>query len=1003
MGLIRLGRAGIVCALALGTSSCGGGGGSTPSVDGGSAALLTDLLTVLTQDPADAAVQVPTGASITLEFDGAIATECLQHEDTWLRESESGIEIPLGFAILDAGRRVVFTPGSPLQEQTDYDFQLSALTCDRDGRLLEEDLGFTFRSQDSASPTVLGASIVDGASGVANTADFSIDFDEALDPASVTLTAVRLIDLYGTASALNLSLAGKSLVIDPLADLAGNRSYRIEVRGGTGGVTDRAGNLLEQDFVVSFSTAIDATAPFAVDTWPTSLLPLSPRIEPRITFSESVDVHSVESASLTLIDEFANIVGYRVLASEDLKTLRLLPADDLIPGRSYTLTLATGPGAITDLSGNPLAIPATLSFQIGSDFQAPQILAAIPANAATRISPNVQLLVSFSEALAPDSVDSERVFLTGPDGLIASSLTLENSGQQLALVPDANLETSVRYELTLRGGYSGLRDAAGNPLASDSVLSFITSDDATTPFLQVWPRDGETNAPSGVHLSILSNEALDPGTVDASLVYVEDEWGNPVSGQLSLQRTDRLIRFVPDAPWLSNTNYQLTIKGGPSGVRELSGNWLAADQLSSFRMRSSTDFLAPAVTVTVNALADARKRNRTLPRQGFEILVNATDPLDFSLDMASTKVELTGSGSTPDAETIFATAKVDGSNLTWTLDEKHQLASGQYTLIARVSDLSGNTGVSPPLTFSVKSATFDVLPFERTHVVWVRFDLDRDNNGTADFEDDLIRLGLITAGDPAGTNEHMIEVVRDGILTQCNRLYERKPNGGRRGQDSVSIRFTHREPVGVPRMQIACGGLDPESKANRVYGDASSGILGRAFYDYRNADVNDLNIGKSPGVGVFPAELFLFETKIHLQVYPGFLTSFADRFLAVCPPMGGTSAGSHVEDALVLAGGFDPLSGSTVQKARYLAVFSAADDWAIAIGTILAHEVGHSVGLVATGTGAGALHGDASLHNAFSSSVDVMGAAVGYEALISLDFRMRDLNLAYLRQRVLLK
>ena len=45
--------------------------------------------------------------------------------------------------------------------------------------------------------------------------------------------------------------------------------------------------------------------------------------------------------------------------------------------------------------------------------------------------------------------------------------------------------------------------------------------------------------------------------------------------------------------------------------------------------------------------------------------------------------------------------------------------------------------------------------FERTQIVWVRFDLDRDGNGRADFEDDLYLLGFGTEGDPAGTNAFM--------------------------------------------------------------------------------------------------------------------------------------------------------------------------------------------------------------------------------------------------------
>lgn len=1004
MGTIRIGRVAIVCALTIALSSCGGGGGGSASqIDSGSTALLTDLLEILSHSPQDDALQVPVGTSITLEFDSAIAPECLEHEDTWLREVDSGQDQPFGYTVLDSGRRLVITPGSPLQEATDYRFQLSALTCDRDGRLLEEDFSFVFRSHDSAAPTILAASIADGANDVPNTADIRIDFDEVIDLASVTSFSARLLNLYGDTEPMQASLDGKTLVLDPYRDLAGSRSYQLELRSGAVGITDRAGNVLGQTFLLRFSCSADISAPQIIETWPDSPLAQSPALEPRIIFNESIDEFSVETSSLSFVDEFANIIPYYSSASTDYKTLRLIPYDELIPGRRYTITVAGGPGAITDLSGNPLGSAGVFNFLVGSDLQAPQLLAAAPADAATRVSPNVELLLSFNEALDPETIVQDNIILQGPDGIVPGSLSLKLAGQQAAIRPDENLLPGTRYELFIRGTHEGLRDLAGNPFPADQSLSFTTSDDASTPSLQVWPRNGESIAPIGVHISILSTEPLDPGTVDSGSVYVEDEWGNPVPGTLSLLRSDRLIRFTPSSGWIGGTSYTVTMLGGPSGLREISGNWLASDESSSFRVRSSGDLIPPTVTVTVNNLADARKHGRSLPGYGFEILVNAIDPLDFSLDMASTQVELSGPGDSPDPETIFATAEVDGSNLRWILDADHELENGEYTLLARVSDLSGNQAVSPPMTFMVKTPTAEALPFERTHVVWVRFDLDRDGNGTSDFEDDLTRLGLITPGDPLGTNDYMIQVVRDGIMTQCNQLYERKANGGRQGQDSVAIRFTHRQPLGVARMQIACGGLDPEADPARTFGDASSGILGRAFYDYRNADVNDLNIGKSPGVGVFPAELFLYETRIHLQVYPSFVTSFANRFLAVCPQMGGTSAGGHAQDSVVLDPDFDPVTGTTVQNARYLAVFLAADDWATAIGTILAHEVGHSVGLVAPGTDATALHGDGSLHNSFSSSVDVMGAAVGYEALVSLDFRMRDLNLAYLRQRVLLK
>ena len=73
------------------------------------------------------------------------------------------------------------------------------------------------------------------------------------------------------------------------------------------------------------------------------------------------------------------------------------------------------------------------------------------------------------------------------------------------------------------------------------------------------------------------------------------------------------------------------------------------------------------------------------------------------------------------------------------------------------------------------------------------------------------------------------------------------------------------------------------------------------------------------------------------------------------------------------------------------------------MGTILAHEIGHSVGLVAMGPNPNGLHGDESLHDLHAQGSDVMASAVSYESLITLTFAFRDLDLSYLRQRVLMK
>jgi len=81
----------------------------------------------------------------------------------------------------------------------------------------------------------------------------------------------------------------------------------------------------------------------------------------------------------------------------------------------------------------------------------------------------------------------------------------------------------------------------------------------------------------------------------------------------------------------------------------------------------------------------------------------------------------------------------------------------------------------------------------------------------------------------------------------------------------------------------------------------------------------------------------------------------------------------------------------------------AADDFALVSGTILAHEVGHSVGLTAPGNLPGGLHGDASLHNATSGIGDIMNAVIGYEGMLVVKHSFRSLSMSFLRQSLLLK
>lgn len=978
-------------------TACGSGGGGSAG-QGSAANAAFGVVRLVDHTPVADAVQVALDATIQLQFDADMALESFGDEDTWLRAVGTTDDVPCTFT-RGASGRVACRPDAPLAAETDYVFQLSALTSDLNGRILDVTTSFTFRTYDATPPAVLGVDVAEGTQDVDRLRTFTLTFDEAIAPASVQPATLYLRDGFGFRHPCDYAFDGALLTLDPRADLPGDRQFYLVV---TNAVTDRAGNPLPQSFQLGFRTASDSDAPAVTTSWPPlNATGMSPRTQPMFRFDESMDPATVEAASLLFQDEFGSIVPFAIQASPDQRTLRVVPRVTLQPNRRYTLAFLLGAAAATDVSGNPLAATQALSFRTGDDQTPPAIASSTPTPGESRVPGTLVAQVAFDEDLDPAFVDPDTVTLD-VGGVRWTSLVELVGGNTVRVTPVLTLPTETACTLRLRGGQDGLHDVAGNVLAADATVSFTTSSDAELPRVLMLPPDGSVGIARQSRVSLVFDAAMDPTTLTPTAIRVTDDYDNPIAGTLAVGAGDRVVTFTPASPLAADAYYRVRVRGGSSGVRRVSGNWFDTDQTARFRTAQIVDGVPPTVTATINALPSQRRDGLVVPPAGFTIEVTANDANGQWADVGSIEVLLEG-GAGPSPAALLADAAIGYDSLSVRVPASTPLAAGAWTLTVRCKDLSGNVGSSPSLSFAVDEPTAESLPFERTQVVWVRTDLDRDNNGRPDFADDMLRLGFATAGDPLGTNAYMERLVRDGVLAKANRLYRRGVRGEPLDEGSVGLRFTTRQPIALAHMQISLGGLDPEGDRTRTYGDESTGILGRAYYDSRNGNVAERNVGSSPGLGVFPAEMWLYQSRIHTQVWPSFQTVFAQRFLPICPSMGGTPAGSHALDPVVLQPTFDYATATNAQRARWQALMEAADDWAAVIGVILAHEVGHSVGLVAPGTMPTGLFGDSSLHDTFAGAAEVMAPSVGYEAMTTLDYGFRDVDLAYLRQRLLLR
>ncbi len=143
----------------------------------------------------------------------------------------------------------------------------------------------------------------------------------------------------------------------------------------------------------------------------------------------------------------------------------------------------SGARAVDD-SGNLEAPGAGITVTAGSggppppDTTAPTVSAVSPANNATGVARNVNLSVTFSEAINPSTINSTTLELrnASTNALVAATVSYDAATRRAILNPSGNLAPGTRFTATVRGGATDprVKDLAGNPLAASLTWSFTT-------------------------------------------------------------------------------------------------------------------------------------------------------------------------------------------------------------------------------------------------------------------------------------------------------------------------------------------------------------------------------------------------------------------------------------------------------------------------------------------------------------------------------------------------
>ncbi|TQN37905.1 Ig-like domain-containing protein [Blastococcus colisei] len=437
----------------------GGGGGSTP---------VDPAPTVTATSPTANASEVPVGGNVSATFSEPVTGVS---GSTFRLRDPSGAEIAASVA-QGAGNQWILDPVTDLAAGTVYTATLtggsSGIRDAANQSLSPDPVSWSFTTAAAApadpAPTVIATTPVDGGSGLAVSANITATFSEPVEGVSKTTFTLKNTATGAAVSAgVSYNATSKVATLNPGSNLALGTQYTATLTGGPAAIRD-AQNIALATMSWTFTTASgsgDTTAPTVKSRNPAvDATRISLGTNVQATFSEPVQ--GVET-SFTLTNAATGAPVAAVVSRKDTTNTWILnPNANLAPDMRYTVTLTGGQTGVRDAANNALAT-VSWSFLTGP---APKVSARTPAVNATGMSRTGNVTATFSEPVQGVSGTTFTLRNTATGAVVTAAVAQNGTSNQWIVDPDATLPASTQFTVTITGGNTGVKDVAGNPLAT---------------------------------------------------------------------------------------------------------------------------------------------------------------------------------------------------------------------------------------------------------------------------------------------------------------------------------------------------------------------------------------------------------------------------------------------------------------------------------------------------------------------------------------------------------
>ncbi len=548
---------------------------------------------------------------------------------------------------------------NPVDSDTNNTYSLSIVATDEDNNSDTESWVVTVADVDTEAPTVT-ISPANGATDVSNDANITLTFNETiryLDDSTIrdnniennNIITLKDTNASGADIAFDATISGNVITINPDNDFSSEQVVYAAISASVEDESDNAISETSTTFTAADSDAPSASLAYTVSGSSVSSVNNGDVVRITATFNEAI----VDSPVMQISGSGVSTLNATNMTKSSTTSYYYDWTVDNGDG-TQTFSLATG----TDAVGNVITGTPTSGASITVDNTGPTLSSSVPADNATGVLANANVILTFSEAV---TVSTGNIYLkkTSDNSTVETiditSGQVSGSGSTtITINPSTTLNSSTEYYILIDSG--ALVDSVGNSytgISSATALSFTTVD-TQAPTVTFDPLNSATGVSASANIVItfseavrkINDESLNSGNIDSLIILKEtNSSGTDIAFNATFSGDDTTITINPSSSFSSEQVVYVAIE---ATVEDSSNNAISASSATF----TAEDTVSPSISSPSTASVEENQTTaidiNATDTNTITYSISGGDSASFSIDSSSGVVTF---DSAPDYET----------------------------------------------------------------------------------------------------------------------------------------------------------------------------------------------------------------------------------------------------------------------------------------------------------------------------------------------------------------